>query len=90
MDATVDALPPGMVRSFSGFWPWRVLYRRRSLLIYRPSVGQENWTVRNAKLDHPVSPKTVGVPGHQHKQGASKDGSFADRSGGSQGRGAGL
>jgi hypothetical protein len=45
-----------------------------------------NQIAQNSKPDHPISSKTTIVPGHQHKQGAPKDGSSADELGSSQGR----
>jgi hypothetical protein len=50
----------------------------------RRASGRENWTVQNAKLDHPVSQEPTLAPGHQHEQEAWKDGSSADQSGSSQ------
>jgi hypothetical protein len=52
----------------------------------RRASGHENWIVQNAKLDHPVSPKTVAAPTHRHKQEAPKDRSSVDEPGTSQGR----
>jgi hypothetical protein len=41
MSATDNALPPRMARTYSGFWPWRLLCKRRSLRKRRPPAGQE-------------------------------------------------
>jgi hypothetical protein len=49
MGTTIDALPPRMVRTYSGFWLWRVLHRRRSLRACRPPAGQEGF--RTGKPD---------------------------------------
>jgi hypothetical protein len=43
MGATTDALPPGMVRTCSGFWPWRLIRRRWLLRTYQPSAGQRSF-----------------------------------------------
>jgi hypothetical protein len=45
---------------------------------------QENRTVRNAKPDHPASPKAITASGQQHKQWVPKAVSSADGSGGNQ------
>jgi hypothetical protein len=50
----------------------------------RRASGQENPTVQNAKLDHPVSKEVAAAPGHQQEQEAPKDGSFANQMGGNQ------
>jgi hypothetical protein len=42
MDTTTDALSPRMVRTYSGFWPWRLLYRRWLLRTRWPPVGQKS------------------------------------------------
>jgi hypothetical protein len=55
MGATTNALPTGMVRTYSGFWPWKLLCRRWLLWTHRPSAGQKNRTVWNTKPYHPVS-----------------------------------
>jgi hypothetical protein len=39
MDSTTDALPPRMVRTYSEFWPRRLLRRRRPLRTRRPPAG---------------------------------------------------
>jgi hypothetical protein len=52
----------------------------------RRGPRQENRTVWNVKLDHPVSSKTATAPGQQHKQWMPKDGSSTDGSGSSQGQ----
>jgi hypothetical protein len=46
---------------------------------------QENRTVQNPKLDHPVSLKAPAASGQQHKQWIHKLGSSTDGLGGSQG-----
>jgi hypothetical protein len=86
MDIIVDAIPPGMVRIYWGFWPQRLLRRRWPLWICQLPARQENWTLQNAKPDHPVFPKTTIAPSHRHEHEASKDGSFANQPGSSQGR----
>jgi hypothetical protein len=48
------------------------------------ALGQENWTVRNAKPDHSVSQEIRTTPGHQHERGVLKNGSSAGQSGSSQ------
>jgi hypothetical protein len=52
----------------------------------RRALGQENWTIWNAKLDHLVSPKIATAPDRQHEQGASMNRSSADQPGSNQGR----
>jgi hypothetical protein len=52
----------------------------------RRVLGQENQTVRNAKLDHPVSQEDVVAPGGQHELEAMKGGSSANQSQGIQGK----
>jgi hypothetical protein len=90
MDTTAYALPLGMVRGYWEFWPWSLLCRRWPLWIHQPPVGQEglrteNWIVRNVKLDHPGSPKTITALGRQHEREALKDISSADQLGSNQG-----
>jgi hypothetical protein len=70
MGSTTDALPRGVVRTLSGFWPWRLLCRRWLLWTHRPSTGQRsfgigNRIVQNSKLDHPVSQEAAIALGHQ-------------------------
>jgi hypothetical protein len=43
MGATTDALSLGMVRTCSGFWPWRLLCPRWLLRTHRPSTGQRSF-----------------------------------------------
>jgi hypothetical protein len=43
MGATTDALPPEMVRTCSGFWPWRLLCKRWPLRTRRPSARQTSF-----------------------------------------------
>jgi hypothetical protein len=50
----------------------------------RKASRKKNRTVRNAKLDHPVSPKAIAASGQQHKQWVPKAVSSADGSGGNQ------
>jgi hypothetical protein len=50
----------------------------------RKAPGQENQTVRNVKLDHPISPKATTASGQQHKQWVPETASSADGSGGNQ------
>jgi hypothetical protein len=64
MGATTDALPA----TCSGFWPWSLLCRRWLLRTHQPSIGQENQTVENAKLDHLVSHEVAIVLGRQQEQ----------------------
>jgi hypothetical protein len=52
----------------------------------RRASGQENQTVQNAKLDHLISQEAAAAPDHQHELEASKSGSSADQSRGSQGK----
>jgi hypothetical protein len=47
---------------------------------------QENQTVQNTKLDHPISLKIAATPGHWQEQEAPKDGSSTNQPGSSQGR----
>jgi hypothetical protein len=49
MGATTDALSPRMVRTYSRFWPRRLLRRRRPLRKCRPLAGQKGLGSR--KLD---------------------------------------
>jgi hypothetical protein len=39
---------------------------------------QENWMVRNPKLDGSISQEAASAPGHRHEQDALKDGPSAD------------
>jgi hypothetical protein len=66
INTTTDALSPRMVRTYSGFWPRRLLHRRWSLRTCRSPVGQENRKVRNA--DHLISQETVAAPDRQQEQ----------------------
>jgi hypothetical protein len=50
----------------------------------RKSSGQENWTIRNAKPNHPVSGEATVVPNHQQEQKAPT-GASVDQLGCSQG-----
>jgi hypothetical protein len=59
-------------------------YKHVSHQQVRRASGQKIETVRNAKLDHPVSQETAVASGHQHERGALKDGSSAGQSGSSQ------
>jgi hypothetical protein len=68
INTTTDALSPRMVRTYSGFWPRRLLHRRRSLRTCRSPAGQENWKVWNAKSDHLISQETVAAPNRQQEQ----------------------
>jgi hypothetical protein len=72
MGATTGALPPGMVRTYPGFWPFRLLCRRRPLRTHRPPAGQEGFRtgkliIQNAKSDHPFSQEIAAASSHQHK-----------------------
>jgi hypothetical protein len=51
MDTATNALPPRMVRTYSGFWLWRLLHRRRPLQTHQPPVGQKG--PGSGKLDSP-------------------------------------
>jgi hypothetical protein len=52
----------------------------------RRASGQENQTVQNTKLDHPVSQEATVAPSRQYELEASKSGSSVDQSRGSQGK----
>jgi hypothetical protein len=39
MDIATDALPPRMVRTYTGFWPRRLLHKREPLQTRRPPAG---------------------------------------------------
>jgi hypothetical protein len=91
MDTTTDALPPRMVRTYSGFWPRRLLCRRQPLRTRRPPVGQKG--LESGKLDSlecqtgPSGfPGSTVAPGLQHELEVSKSGSSTDQSRGSQGQ----
>jgi hypothetical protein len=43
MDSGTNALLPGMVETYSGFWPWRLLCRRWPLQTHWPLVGQRSF-----------------------------------------------
>jgi hypothetical protein len=51
----------------------------------RKASGQENWTVRNAKSDHPVSQKAAVAPSHQQEQ-VTPNGSSVNQQGSIQGK----
>jgi hypothetical protein len=52
----------------------------------RRASDRENQTVQSTKPDHPISQEAVAAPSHQHELEASKSGSSANQSGGSQGQ----
>jgi hypothetical protein len=51
IDTTIDALSTRMVRTYSGFWPWRLLHRIQLLQTRRPPAGQKSLTA--GKPDSP-------------------------------------
>jgi hypothetical protein len=51
MDTTTNALSPRMVRTYSGFWPQRLLHRRRPFQTCRPPVGPKS--LRTGKPNRP-------------------------------------
>jgi hypothetical protein len=57
MGATADALPPEMVWTYRGFWPRRILRRRRPLQTRRSPAEQEG-----LKAGKPDSPKCQTRP----------------------------
>jgi hypothetical protein len=57
MDTATDALPPWMVRAYSGFWPQRLLRRRWPLRIDQPPVGQ-----KGLESEKPDSPECQAGP----------------------------
>jgi hypothetical protein len=83
-DIATDALPPMMVRTYSGFWPWRLLCRRRPLWTRQSPAGQKGLGSR--KPDHPVSQEAAVATGRQHELEALRSGSSTDQSRGSQGQ----
>jgi hypothetical protein len=52
----------------------------------RKASSQENWIVRNAKLNHPVSQEGIVAPDRYHELEASKSGSSTDQSGAARGK----
>jgi hypothetical protein len=46
----------------------------------RRASRQKNWTVQNAKLDHPVSPKIEAALGRWHNESGSSQGKTGPRS----------
>jgi hypothetical protein len=88
MGATTDAFPPGMARTCSEFWPWRLLHRRCLLRTHRPSARQRSFRAGkpdspNAKLDHSVFQEAMTVLGRQQGQRAPNE-PLVDHMGGSQ------
>jgi hypothetical protein len=85
MGTTTDALPPEMVNTYSGFWPWRLLRRRQPLQTHRPPIGREGLRIGTLdSLECQTGPssfqETTTAPGHRQEQEALKDGSSAGQS----------
>jgi hypothetical protein len=57
MGSTTVALPPKMARTYKGFWPQRLLCRRRPLQKCRPPARQEN---PEAQKQDCLEPQTGG------------------------------
>jgi hypothetical protein len=79
MGTTTDALPPGMVRTCSGFFCHGGYYVRDGCYRHighqhgREASGQKKQTVRNVKLDHPVSQEATASLGRQQGQRAPNE-----------------
>jgi hypothetical protein len=71
---------------YGGFYARDNCYRHVSHQQDRGALGKENWTIRNAKSDHPISQGATTAPGRRHEQEALKDGPSANQPEGSHGR----
>jgi hypothetical protein len=68
MGATTNALPPRMVRTCSGFWPWRLLHRRWPLRTWDTSVINRAEELRGRKIKQSGMPnRTIRFPRGQQQ-----------------------